>query len=122
MSDSDNAVHRFLLKYPRPVGAVLTLLGAAGCYWSIVRPIQLAEAGTPEIRISVAMGTLAVMLTVIGLIYTVCGAWAVRIFRPPAGESKASAYTLAFVLLCVGLGVYLLLQVYLASKGYSFRN
>ena len=49
MADSHNAFQRFLLKYPRPIGGVFALLGAAVFYEQIVRPIRQAQAGAPKI-------------------------------------------------------------------------
>jgi hypothetical protein len=122
MADSHNVVQRFMLKYPRPSGAVLVLLGAAFCYWMIIQPIHQAEAGAPEVGISLKGGMVGVILTVIGLIYVVFGARFARIFQPSAEESKAPAYTVGILFAIVGIGIYFALKSYLESKGYVVRS
>jgi uncharacterized protein YjeT (DUF2065 family) len=122
MADSHNAVQRLMLKYPRPAGAILVLLGAAFCYWMIIQPIHQADAGKPEIEISLTGGTVGVILTVIGLVYVVFGARFARIFQPSAEESKAPAYTAGVLLAIVGIGIYFALKSYLESKGYVGRR
>jgi hypothetical protein len=122
MADSHNAVQQFMLKYPRPIGAVLGLLGAAFCYWMIVQPIQQAETGKPEIKLSLKGGTLGVVLIVFGLTYAVFGVRFARIFQPSAEESKAPAYTVGILLAILALGIYFALKSYLESKGYVFKS
>ena len=119
MADSHNEAQRFILKYPRPAGAVLALLAGAFFYEAIIQPIQQAKAGAPEIEISDTGGTVAVVLAVMGLTLVVFGARFARIFMPSAEESKAPAFAVGVVIAIVGLGVYFWLQSYLESRGYA---
>jgi hypothetical protein len=107
-----------MLKYPRRAGAILVLLAAGVFYESIVQPIRQAAARTPEIRISVLGGTVALALAVLGLIYVVVGARFARIFQPSAEESKAPAFIVGGLLAGMGLVIYWALKSYLQGKGY----
>jgi threonine/homoserine/homoserine lactone efflux protein len=122
MADSHNEFQRFMLKYPRPVGAVFALLAVAIFFEEVVQPIRQAEAGAPEIQIWVSGGTVGLMLAVLGLTYVIFGVRFARIFQPSAEESKAPAYIAGGLLAIVGLGIYLTLKVYLESKGYISRT
>ena len=117
MGDSQMRCEEFA-KYPRAVGMVLALLGALFFYWMIVQPIQQAEANTPEIRISLGGGTLGIALIFIGLVFAIFGAYFAEVFDPPPGESKVPAYTVAVLLVMIGIVIYIALQGYLESKGY----
>jgi uncharacterized protein YjeT (DUF2065 family) len=118
MADSHNEFQRFMLKYPRPVGAALALLGVGIFFEQVVRPIRQAGEGAREIEISTMGGTLSLVLVVLGLTYAIFGVRFARIFQPSAEESKAAAYMAGGLLGIVGLGIYLALKAYLESKGY----
>ena len=120
MADSHNAVQQFMLEFPRSVGAILALFGAALCYWMIYLPIQQAEEHAASIQLSLKGAMIGLMLTVIGLIYAIFGARFARIFQPSAEESKVPAYIVGTVLAVMGVGIYMALKSYLESKGYVF--
>jgi hypothetical protein len=122
LAESHNAAQQFMLRYPRPVGVVLVLLGGLFCYWMIVQPIQQVEEGKHEIRISLAGAVISIVLVVFGLTYAIFGARFARLFQPAAEESKVPAYTVGALLALVGLGIYLVLKAYLESNGYVINR
>ena len=120
MGKSHNVLQRFLLKHPRPVGAAFAALGAELCYRSLIRPIQLANAGAPEVRISGLEITLALVCTLTGVVYLVFGVRFARIFHPAADESKRPVTIVGFVIGMAAIGIYIALSLYANSKGYIF--
>lgn len=122
MADSHNAAQKLMLKYPRPIGALLLLLGGGVFYESIVKPIQQAQAGAPEITIWQMGGVIAIALVIIGLTYTLFGAKFAKLFHPSSEESRAPSVIVSIVLAAVGLGAYFALETYLKGQGYVFMN
>jgi hypothetical protein len=66
-------IEKFILKFPRKVGALYVLIGMGLTYFTIVIPFQQAIAGNPEITISwigVMFGEIFLMF---GILYLVFG-------------------------------------------------
>lgn len=122
MTGTRTASQEFMLKYPRPMGAALLLIGAGLFYGSIVKPIQQAQAGAAEISISMQGAAISIILVVIGLTYTLFGAKFAKLFQPSSEESMLPSIVVGIVLAAIGMGLFFALKAYVESQGYVFQN
>jgi hypothetical protein len=120
-ADLHDTVQQLMLKYPRTVGVIFALLGASVFYSGILRPIQQAQARTPEIRISMMAGTVGLLLVVFGLNYLAFGEYFARIFHSGKPESKSLGLIVGLVFAVIGLAIFVALRTHLHSQGYVLR-
>jgi hypothetical protein len=112
---------RFGEKYPRLVGAAMTLVGGAVCYWLIAVPIQQATAHAREVSFQGKATICAVMVTVIGLLVTVFGSSVKGYLESNPTRSKALGITIVAIAAVIGVAVSLWTRNYLETLGYTFR-
>jgi hypothetical protein len=121
IADLSNSARRFMFNHPRPLGLFIALNGVVMGYGAIIQPIQQANAGASEIRISLRGGTIGIVLTLIGLGLVIFGKRVVRIICTNTYDSKVLVYLIGGLSGIVSI-VYLMLQSYIVSKGYVFKN
>jgi hypothetical protein len=117
-----NPLEKYVLKYPRVYGAILTAIGSGVVYWTIVSPLQQAESGASEIWISSKGVMLGEFLLLFGLPCLAFGSPFLRMFPLNHEQPKTPVFYITVVMMViVGIVSYDFLKKALEVKGYIFH-
>jgi hypothetical protein len=117
-----NPLEKYVLKYPRIYGVILSIFGGGVIYWAIVEPLQQAESGASKIWISSKFVMLGELLLLFGLPCLTFGSSFLRLFPLNHQQPKTPAfYVMVTFMVIVGLISYNFLENALKVKGYVFR-